>query len=66
MDSTQICTIYQLSFDSISMAQFSIETRLNLDKTNFKQVIEIAEEIISENQVLTLDKLYKRALTKRF
>ncbi|MHA1193651.1 MAG: hypothetical protein ACTSP9_15410 [Promethearchaeota archaeon] len=61
MVNTQICTIYQLSFDSISMTHFSIETRLNLDNPNFKQVIEIAEEILSENQILTLDKLYKRA-----
>lgn len=61
MDYTQNCIIYQLSLDYISMVQFTIENRLNSDHPNFKRVIEIAEEIISENQVLTLDKLYKRA-----
>lgn len=61
MDNTQNCIIYPFAFDSINMVRFTIETSFNLDHPNFKQVIEIAEEIISENQILTLDKLYKRA-----
>jgi predicted transcriptional regulator len=61
MDNTQNYITFQFAINTISMSQFIIETRFNLDNPNFKRVIEIAEEIISENQVLTLNKLYKRA-----
>jgi len=61
MNNVYNCITFQLALDSISMTRFIIETQLNLDHLNVKRVLEIAEEIISENHVLTLDKLYKRA-----
>ena len=46
------------------MSQTSIQTPFSLDNPNIKNVLEIAEEILREQQVLTLDKLFSRAKRK--
>jgi len=43
------------------MTQTIIQTPFSLDNPNIKRVLEIAEEILHEQQVLTLDKLFSRA-----
>ena len=43
------------------MAQTIIQTPFSLDNPNIKKVLEIAEEILQEQQLLTLDKLFSRA-----
>ena len=43
------------------MAQTIIQTPFSLDSPNIKKVLEIAEKILQDNQVLTLDKLFSRA-----
>ena len=43
------------------MTQTIIQTPFSLDNPNIKRVLEIAEEILQEQQVLTLDKLFSRA-----
>ncbi|MHA2290189.1 MAG: hypothetical protein ACXABG_15495 [Promethearchaeota archaeon] len=43
------------------MTQTIIQTPFSLDNPNIKKVLEIAEEILQQKQVLTLDKLFSRA-----
>ena len=64
MNNLQDCIFLCLTLDplnNVDMTQSIIKTPINLKHPNVRRVIEIAEEIISENHLLTLDKLFKRA-----